>query len=762
MVFNYSNITLSEAMENVLNRGLNFCVMPNKLDLTQVLMEFRKFERTMIWQEFWHGTDTETTVPIFKSNKTNLPKKHKTPPNLKIYLSSFKSEIMDPQNRQQAKSNLPPEEMKALKELISLQRDRKITIKPCDKGAGIIVLNFEAYMEASNKHLNSKTDQGEPFYTKIEPSEIVIAKQSISNLLQEIFDNGVLSKSDFEAMLPEEKHAGKFYCTFKVHKEHEHGTTPPPRPIISGKGSFTENIGKFVTHHLNEVATQHDTYIKDTPDFLRHVEALNQKHKLPKNAILVTNDVTGLFTNIPHQEGTQAAAEALSERQNPEVSTEVIIRLLELVLNNNLFEFSGETYKQLIGSAMGSSPAPPYSDMFMDRRVDKQISREANLLGQQLFLKRFLDDLFSIFVGSTKKLHELQNQINKINPNIKFTMEHTSIEGECPEERCECPERKSIPFLDTLCSIENGRIETDLYRKPTDRNKYLLLDSCHPESQVKNIPFSQFLRINRICSKVEWREAQYMKMKMLFLERKYPAGMIDSAMKRARAIPREKALEPSKAKTTTQRRPVLAVTWDPRFPSLQAINKKHWRSMKTSDQHLEKVFPEPPLIAYKRQKNIRNFVIRAKVPPPLLKYPRRNIPGMRKCQNQCHACPYINEIKEIKTETFKWKINSSVNCEDKNIIYLIECNKCFLKYIGETERSLKDRISEHKTYINQKHINQPIGDHFNKPGHSIDNFTVSVIEKVKSSEKLYRKEREKYLIKKFNTYYNGLNKNTGG
>ena len=65
-------------------------------------------------------------------------------------------------------------------------------------------------------------------------------------------------------------------------------------------------------------------------------------------------------------------------------------------------------------------------------------------------------------------------------------------------------------------------------------------------------------------------------------------------------------------------------------------------------------------------------------------------------------------------------------------------------------------------HINQKHINQPIGDHFNKPGHSIDNFTVSVIEKVKSSEKLYRKEREKYLIKKFNTYYNGLNKNTGG
>ena len=68
-------------------------------------------------------------------------------------------------------------------------QDRKITIKPCDKGAGIIVLDFEAYMEASNKHLNSKTSKGEPFYTKIEPKEIDIAKQNISNLVQEMFDN---------------------------------------------------------------------------------------------------------------------------------------------------------------------------------------------------------------------------------------------------------------------------------------------------------------------------------------------------------------------------------------------------------------------------------------------------------------------------------------------------------------------------------------------------------------------------------------------
>ena len=34
IVFNYSKIQLTTAMTNVLNRGLNFCILPMKLDLT--------------------------------------------------------------------------------------------------------------------------------------------------------------------------------------------------------------------------------------------------------------------------------------------------------------------------------------------------------------------------------------------------------------------------------------------------------------------------------------------------------------------------------------------------------------------------------------------------------------------------------------------------------------------------------------------------------------------------------------------------------
>ena len=44
-------------------------------------------------------------------------------------------------------------------------------------------------------------------------------------------------------------------------------------------------------------------------------------------------------------------------------------------------------------------------------------------------------------------------------------MKDTSIKDEEEEERCGCEETNYIPFLDISCTIQNGRIEKDLYKK---------------------------------------------------------------------------------------------------------------------------------------------------------------------------------------------------------------------------------------------------------------------------------------------------------
>ena len=65
----------------------------------------------------------------------------------------MKSELMDPKNRNKTQRNLPELDFEALKELVKIQEERKIVVKPCDKGAGIMIPNFEDYLNLLNTHI---------------------------------------------------------------------------------------------------------------------------------------------------------------------------------------------------------------------------------------------------------------------------------------------------------------------------------------------------------------------------------------------------------------------------------------------------------------------------------------------------------------------------------------------------------------------------------------------------------------------------------
>ena len=105
--------------------------------------------------------------------------------------------------------------------------------------------------------------------------------------------------------------------------------------------------------------------------------------------------------------------------------------------------------------------------------------------------------------------------------------------------------------------------------------------------------------------------------------------LIDSAIDKARRVPRKialrKVLKPSKNEG-----PIFAVTFDPRLPSLGNIMAKHWRSMVSRNKYLEEVFKRPPLIAYKRQQNLRGNRVKAKVAPLKGPYSKRKLIGIKK------------------------------------------------------------------------------------------------------------------------------------
>ena len=81
-----------------------------------------------------------------------------------------------------------------------------------------------------------------------------------------------------------------------------------------------------------------------------------------------------------------------------------------------------------------------------------------------------------------------------------------------------------------------------------------------------------------------------------------------------------------------------------------------------------------------------------------------------------------------------------------------------MKYVGETDRRLKDRFLEHQGYVRNKHLNKATGEHFNLPGHSLSDMHITALEHVQNADEAFRKVREKMYTRLGNTKLKGMNK----
>ena len=196
-----------------------------------------------------------------------------------------------------------------------------------------------------------------------------------------------------------------FYTLTKIHKP-----TPVGRPIISGCDGPTERLSSFLDKLLQPIALKQESYLKDTTDFINFIE----RTRVPENAILVSMDVTSLYTNIPQEEGIETVCKAYDAfyKEETPIPTEYIKRALKLILQENSFETRG--------TAMGTKMAVAFAKIFMER-VESQILRRSVL--KPLVWKRFIDDIFSIWNINKDQVTQFIEQANSHHPTIKFTAE---------------------------------------------------------------------------------------------------------------------------------------------------------------------------------------------------------------------------------------------------------------------------------------------------------------------------------------------------
>ena len=86
----------------------------------------------------------------------------------------------------------------------------------------------------------------------------------------------------------------------------------------------------------------------------------------------------------------------------------------------------------------------------------------------------------------------------------------------------------SLAFLHIKISIENNGLCTGVYYKPIDSLSYLFYSSSHPSHVKKSIPFSQFLRLRRLCSDDSDFSEQSEAMCQFFGKRGYPVSVIQA------------------------------------------------------------------------------------------------------------------------------------------------------------------------------------------------------------------------------------------
>ena len=135
------------------------------------------------------------------------------------------------------------------------------------------------------------------------------------------------------------------------------------------------------------------SHIQDSKHFLQFLESLPP---LPENAILVTADVTSLYTKIPHEEGIESVLHYMklhADILTPSApSPHTIGILLETILKINNLSFMDKHFLQLVGTAMGNKAAPPYTNLFMG--CQEETIREAFIWAIP-FWKRFIDSPFN-------------------------------------------------------------------------------------------------------------------------------------------------------------------------------------------------------------------------------------------------------------------------------------------------------------------------------------------------------------------------------
>jgi hypothetical protein len=482
---------------DILKLGLGFVPQKNEFCEKILATESDKLYRNLKIREFFSRPKRQSKSsslnripppsplppppPLTLSNQARkkfIPKSSWCPPGrfpqARKTIAKIKSTIWKKRNEKIFGNNFSTKQRKGLSEL---RKRTDIIIKKADKGSNIVIMNKYDYTQEAMRQLSNNK-----YYTPLDKPLYLDNCKEITNLLETLRYRKFINKKQFEFLSPaKEPRQRLFYLLPKIHKDRKKWPSvnmPPGRPIVSDVGSEAYEVSGYIDSFLQPLAQNHFAYLRNSYQFVNELKNL----QIPKSAILVTADIESLYTNIDTTFGLSRVRDVFA--RNPDVSRcdEIILKLLEICLTKNDFEFNGQTFLQIQGTAMGKRFAPSYANIALfefDRLV-------TNYRIPVLNYRRFIDDIFFLWLESRAELETFKVYLNGLFPFLKLTF---------------CDSIDRVSFLDVEVKKYNDSLITKVFFKETDTHLLLHKNSAHPKHTFKGIIKSQIIRFKRLCSR---------------------------------------------------------------------------------------------------------------------------------------------------------------------------------------------------------------------------------------------------------------------
>ena len=470
-------------------------------------------------------------------------------------------------------------------------------------------------------------------------------------------------------------------------------------------------------------------------------------------------DVVSLYPNISHQEGISACEKALEQRKVKSIPSSYITKLISFILTSNTMRFLDNYYHQIKGTAIGTPMAVNYANLFMSAFEDQMIDAYRKKHGcVPLSWVRYIDDIFFLWNDDIESLNKFlafcnsYSENNGYQSNIKFTAEYSKTE---------------VAFLDTKIKIVDGKIMTELYCKPTSTHSYLHRQSDHPFHTIRSNPLSQFIRIRRICHLLQDYRKHARKFKTFYVNRGYSLSRLNKLAKEVEEKDSASLLSGQEQRNNPNKdRIPLVINWHRKFKGLAKILHKNYELMIRGDPDMKNIFSNAPMIAYRRNPNIRSKLVRSETrePKQFAESIRCTQKKTKKRGRPCKLCPHKGQTNTISnTITGKVSKISGGTCQSKNVIYTAECNKHNILYVGYTSTSVSQRFNKHRSDSKNDPSATELGRHFfNSQDCNFDrNLKVHILQQVEGNETDLGNFEDKWITRLDTKEPHGMNSTMG-